>query len=90
MSDSDESSVAEDIKDQQEVYNHSCMAYIQWTLQIADTLGHRPLSVIELLGCFDFCWYIWQCPLFSRSPLFGVSVNRESTVYYICLLNSFF
>ena len=23
-----------------------------------------------------------QCPLFGRRPLFGVSVNRESTVVY--------
>ena len=30
----------------------------------------------------DFSWYIWQCPLYGRCPLLGVSVNGESTVYH--------
>ena len=44
--------------------------------------GIRRLSAIQVLLLYyiygDFGWYIW---LFSRSPLFGVFVNRESTVY---------
>ena len=34
------------------------------------------------VGTYD----IWQCPLYGRCPLLGVSVNGESTVHTLCVL----
>ena len=55
--------------------------------------GIRRLSAIRVLLLHyiygDFSWYIWQCPLYGRCPLLGVSINGESTVHVatrLCLL----
>ena len=36
--------------------NLSTIYTVQWTLQIADTLGHRPLSVIEGMSFIGVFW----------------------------------
>ena len=43
------------------------------------------MSVIQVFLLYmnhsEFSWYIKQCPLLGRGPLFGASVNGELTVF---------
>ena len=62
--------------------NAFCMQLYTSCKLLCPLSGIRRLSAIRVLPLYyiygDFGWYIWQCPLFSRSPLL---VNGESTVY---------
>ena len=49
-------------------------------LEVVRYSGVSIVCIIYMYG--DCSWCMQQCPLFGRRPLLGVSVNRESIVYY--------